>query len=320
MRPQRHLPVCKPRPKGVMIPSAAPPPSSPRPSFVPRAPAAAAQPWLIMDVGMLWGLDTRFYLAKGFRVVGIEARPDVVAHTRCAFAADISAGNLEIVHCAVASRAGPVPFWVFPDKDEWGTLDRGFAERNIGRGLAHHIETVPGRRFEQVLAEHGIPYFLKIDIEGADLLCLAALAEFEERPPYVSIELNLSATEAALEPLRRLRELGYSRFQLVNQALNPARRPPRPAREGDYVPTRFALGTSGLFGAELPGRWLDEAAAARRVAAVVRRDQRFGDEGRWANWATAGRACGRAAAIVRARRWWPGALRAAAWYDLHACK
>jgi hypothetical protein len=73
-----------------------------------------------------------------------------------------------------------------------------------------------------------------------------------------------------------------------------------------------------LFGAELPRRWLDEAAAAGRIAAAVRRDRRFGDEGRWAGWATAGRACGRAAAMMRARRWWPGALRAASWYDLHA--
>ncbi|MGN6592033.1 MAG: FkbM family methyltransferase [Terriglobales bacterium] len=293
---------------------------APRPRFASSTFAPAAQPSLIMDVGMLWGQDTRFYLAKGFRVVGIEARPDVVAHTRRAFAEEVATGSLEIVHCAVASQEGPVPFWVFPDKDEWGTLDRGFAQRNLSRGLSHRVETVPGRRFEQVLAEYGIPYFLKIDIEGADLLCLAALAEFRDRPAYLSIELNLASAPAALEPLRRLRELGYSRFQLVNQALNPARRPPRPALEGDYVPTRFAPGTSGLFGAELPGRWLDKAAAARRIAAAVRRDQRFGDGGRWARWAVAGRACTRAAALCRARRWWSGALRAAPWYDLHATR
>ncbi|HEY8054687.1 MAG TPA: hypothetical protein VIE13_02110 [Terriglobales bacterium] len=281
---------------------------------------AIEQPRLIYDVGMLWGLDARFYLAKGFRVVGIEARPDVVAHNHPAFAAEVAAGELEIVHCAVAAEDGPVRFWVFPDKDEWGTLDPGFAARNLARGLAHRVETVPGRQFGELLQEHGMPYYLKIGTEGADLLCLAALAEFATRPPYVSIELNLASPEAALEPLRRLRELGYSQFQVVNQALNPARRPPRKALEGDYVPTRFALGTSGLFGAELPRRWLDEAAAAGRIAAAVRRDQRFGDEGRWAGWATAGRACSRAAATMRARRWWPGALGAASWYDLHACK
>lgn len=281
---------------------------------------AIEQPRLIYDVGMLWGLDARFYLAKGFRVVGIEARPDVVAHNRRAFATEVASGDLEIVHCAVAAEDGPVRFWVFPDKDEWGTLDPGFAARNLARGLAHRVEMVPGRQFGALLQEYGIPYYLKIDIEGADLLCLDALAEFATRPPYISIELNLASPEAALEPLRRLRELGYSRFQLVNQALNPSRRPPRDPREGEYVPIRFAMGASGLFGAELPGRWLDEGTVARRIASAVRHDQLLGDGGRWANLATAGRACGRAAAMVRARRWWPGAFRAASWYDLHACR
>jgi hypothetical protein len=38
-----------------------------------------------------------------------------------------------------------------------------------------------------------MPYYLKIDIEGADLLCLKALEKFEEKPKYISIEAGVTA-------------------------------------------------------------------------------------------------------------------------------
>jgi len=51
-------------------------------------------------------------------------------------------------------------------------------------------------------------------------------------------------------------ELGYDRFQAVEQSLLPLKQsPPRPPREGLDAEWTFPEGASGLFGAELPDAW-----------------------------------------------------------------
>ncbi len=55
---------------------------------------------------------------------------------------------------------------------------------------------------------------------------------------------------------------GYDRFQIVNQARHANVESPNPAREGEYVQTRFHGHMSGLFGLDLPAeKWTtyDEA-------------------------------------------------------------
>ena len=56
---------------------------------------------LILDIGMHLGEDTEYYLARGFRVVAIEANPELVAVCKEKFRSDIQQGNLEILHGAI---------------------------------------------------------------------------------------------------------------------------------------------------------------------------------------------------------------------------
>src|ERR1700682_4847835 len=63
---------------------------------------------LIYDVGMHEGEDTRFYIERGFKVVGIEANPQLVARIRETFARQIAEGKLQIVDKAIASTQGKV--------------------------------------------------------------------------------------------------------------------------------------------------------------------------------------------------------------------
>jgi len=262
---------------------------------------------MIMDVGMHSGKDAQFYLAKGFRVVAIEARPDLVAANCGRFAGEIQSGLLEIIHCAVAETDGTAPFWVFPGKDDWGTLDRRYAQRNINRGQQFYIIEVPCRPFTQILECHGIPYYLKIDIEGADMLCVRALHRFSQRPTYVSLELTMSTFDEAFEGLAQLYSLGYRRFKIVNQALNPYRCCPSPALEGDYTPMAFDTEMSGPFGEEAPGDWCDAESTLAEIRHILKVESLFSREGRFGRfgWIYNGIAC-------RIGREPTG------WYDLHA--
>jgi hypothetical protein len=64
--------------------------------------------------------------------------------------------------------------------------------------------------FDSVLAQYGVPYYLKIDIERASRHCLQALSP-PDVPPYISIEAHTVAY------LGMLSMLGYDEFKLVDQ-------------------------------------------------------------------------------------------------------
>jgi FkbM family methyltransferase len=217
---------------------------------------------LIYDVGMHQGEDTEFYLHKGFRVVGFEALPENIRICRAKFADFLQTGQLVIVEGAIiapelsARGRGMVPFYRNESLSVWGTVSSEWAERNRKLGLPSTVIEVEPVDFKDALQTHGVPHYLKIDIEGSDMTCISALSSFSERPDYVSLESSKVGICDAKRELAILRSLGYDRFQAVEQSSLPAvHRPPLPAREGQYIDHAFVPGSSGLFGAELPGAW-----------------------------------------------------------------
>lgn len=205
---------------------------------------------LIFDIGMHRGHDTRFYLDKGFRVVALDANPGLCAAARQLFAADLAQGRLQIVDAALHARAGEsVTFYINPRKDDWSSLNAGSARRE---GDEVQEVCAPGVTLAELLERHGVPRYIKCDIEGADEEFARQLNAWRgAMPAFVSIEAQ------SLEAISFLSGAGYDRFQLVNQWLLPSVVPPEPAREGRYAAARFDGHSSGLFGHELqPGGWV----------------------------------------------------------------
>jgi FkbM family methyltransferase len=151
---------------------------------------SAVQEDLIMDVGMHVGNDTAFYLSKGFRVVAIEADPTLVCRARHAFTEPLSQGRLTIIEGAIAEKTGTTTFYANRYKDDWGSTDQAFARRNELLGAPGTQIKVAAVTFDQILNAYGTPYYLKIDIEGKDHLCLEALRHCGRRPRYISIEMD----------------------------------------------------------------------------------------------------------------------------------
>jgi FkbM family methyltransferase len=165
---------------------------------------------LIYDVGMNNGDDTAYYLSLGFRVVSIEANPELVHQAKVRFAREIESGRLTIMAIDVADREGEHPFWVCEMTSRWSSFDRAHA--SWGNSTNHQI-LVPCKRFETILAQHGVPHFCKIDIQGNDLLCLEGFKSCNV-PKYLSIEAN----NLNLGHLDMLAALGYSLFKCISQA------------------------------------------------------------------------------------------------------
>ena len=235
---------------------------------------------LIYDLGLHRGEDTEFYLKKGFSVVAVEANPMLATEVQRRFQAYIKTGQLIIENAAISDddRAS-IPFFVCDNVSVWGTTQADWAERNLMAGAEMREISVPSTRFASLIARHGVPYYLKMDIEGADTLCLRDLRTIEDRPKYISLESSLSSFEELVEEFSLFQALGYTRFKIVPQHQVHRQRLPRPSREGQYVSHTFANGSSGAFGDELPGEWIDLQAAIRRFMAIYRKHRLTGPHG-----------------------------------------
>jgi FkbM family methyltransferase len=246
---------------------------------------------LIYDVGMHKGEDSEFYLNKGFRVVAFEANPELVSFCKVRLKSFIDRGRLEIVEGAIVDmdtiEAGQkkIRFYKNEQDSTWGTVCADWAERNSRLGTTSSIIEVDVINFAEVVQENGVPHFLKIDVEGFDLVCLKTLRNFQERPDYVSIESDKTSYVNIKHEIGTLIALGYDSFQAIEQStLRLAQSPPNPPREGQYVGQRFEFGSSGLFGSELNDEWKSKKEILRQYRAILLGYYLLGDDGILNQW------------------------------------
>ena len=201
---------------------------------------------LIMDIGMNDGHDSLFYLQKGFRVVAVEANPVLVERACLQLSQFIESGQLIIEQVGLADAAGELTFYQNLDNDHWSSFRKDWGTRQGTRYRELVVSCVPP---QTLFERYGIPYYLKIDIEGHDIDVVRALHTFPDRPRYLSIEEHEAFYFAELW------SLGYRHFKLVNQFKLNQVKCPFPPSEGRYVDAVFDGTTSGPFGQETPGSW-----------------------------------------------------------------
>jgi FkbM family methyltransferase len=235
---------------------------------------------LIFDVGMHIGRDTEFYLKKGFKVVAIEANPKLVASGQVKFKDSIDRGDLIICDSAIADYEGEIEFYINDQHDDWGTISTEFASRNEKIGTQNVKVKVKCQPFLSILNQYDNPYYIKIDIEGADTLCLKDLYHAKSRPKYISIEAGLLSFDQVFTELSLLWNLGYRSFKIVNQALNSKIKPLNPPLEGVYADYAFDGSCSGPFGEEAPGQWLDIEQTLSRYKKILWESKYFGANGK----------------------------------------
>ena len=245
---------------------------------------------LVFDIGLHNGDDAAYYLDLGYLVVGVEANPQLAAQCTLRFENEIRQGRLKVINAGVLKEPGEFTFYRNLRDDGWSSF---LPEKGKNGGEWEELK-IPCVTTQQLIEEHGKPFFMKVDIEGADLQTLQSITP-ATAPAYVSLELN------CVDPiLERLIELGYSAFKFVNGETywptppifdhqigwrllrkigrlapffrNGISRLPqrlRPNSEydppGKYSPAGYPFGpySSGPFGEQAAGSWLTSAAAIR---------------------------------------------------------
>jgi FkbM family methyltransferase len=240
---------------------------------------------LIYDVGMHNGDDTAYYLHRGFRVLAIEADPTLCSKASIQFKEEIDRGQLTVLNIGITPEPGLLDFWVCETTSVWNSFDRRSASRD---NSPHHSIQVSCQTFDWVLKNYGTPYYLKVDIEGYDHLCIEALPIGGDLPKYISVELG--EIDSFVE---RFEALGYTGYKCISQYnFLPLQLPPakemlnferwhrllmsrnlvarvicktlgrerlwnsilQSRRQGNWT---FQEGSSGPFGEDTPGRWVN---------------------------------------------------------------
>ena len=238
---------------------------------------------LIYDIGMHRGEDTDYYLKKGFRVIGFEADPELIEYCKSRFLPAIERGRLVIVEGAIVEQqfgetvGRTVKFYRNLENSVWGTINDTWVHKNEKLGTHYRVVEVKGVDFTECLKKYGIPYYMKIDIEGSDTICLRSLLGFEPRPSYVSMESEKVSFEKLRKELNLLEQLGYDELQAIQQGSVHCQAEPTSSHEGVYVGHAFQQGSSGLFGKDLPGGWKSKGQILREYKMIFILYRLFGD-------------------------------------------
>ncbi|OLD57869.1 MAG: hypothetical protein AUI54_01070 [Acidobacteria bacterium 13_1_40CM_2_56_5] len=216
---------------------------------------------LIYDMGVNKGEDTRFYLEKGFRVVGVEANPTIYRRLLHEFRDALNDGTFILLNVGVWKERGTLPFYANLDNDHWSSFS---ADHGCRHNTRFEVVNIPCITIQDLLAEYGVPRYMKIDLEGADKMIVNHLLDVSIKPKFISAE------EYGVKALHDLHGAGYRAFKIVAQRDKTATIPPSPSKEGHYVYKTFTGYDSGLFGLELQGEWMSYEETVRHYTGAVR--------------------------------------------------
>jgi FkbM family methyltransferase len=165
---------------------------------------------LVFDVGANVGNRTKVFLRLGARVVAVEPQPECARLLAEAFRGD----SRLTIECEALGRAPGAAELKLSDASTISSMSAGWidAVRSSGRFAQYHWDhTVPVRvtTLDDLIERHGVPAFVKIDVEGFEYEVLAGLSA---PLPALSFEFTPEWSEAAFACLAHLERLGIRRF------------------------------------------------------------------------------------------------------------
>jgi FkbM family methyltransferase len=167
---------------------------------------------LVFDIGGHVGDRVAAFRRLGARVVAVEPQPALATTLRFLFGRD---RGVIIEQVAVGGRCGAVALRLNLENPTVSTASAAFiaaADGAPGWEGQHWTRTieVPLTTLDQLAARHGVPRFIKIDVEGYEAEVLAGLSS---PIPALSFEFTTIQRTVARDCIARCTAIGYRKFE-----------------------------------------------------------------------------------------------------------
>ncbi|HLG45751.1 MAG TPA: FkbM family methyltransferase [Reyranella sp.] len=166
---------------------------------------------LVFDIGAHVGDRIGSFRRLGARVVAVEPQPALHRTLRLLYGRD---PQISLVPAAIGRTAGTAEMKINPANPTISTLSDAFiaASRDAtgwqGEAWPRSVN-VPVTTLNALIAAHGRPAFIKLDVEGFEAEALAGLSR---AVPALSFEFTTIQRPVALACLERCTALGYTEF------------------------------------------------------------------------------------------------------------
>ena len=183
---------------------------------------------LVFDIGAHVGDRIASFRRLGARIVAVEPQPALHRTLRLLYGRDPC---VVLVPAAVGRAVGMAEMKINPGNPTISTLSDAFIGATRGaagwEGEAWpQTVSVPVITLDALIAVHGRPAFIKLDVEGFEAEALACLSQ---PVPALSFEFTTIQRPVALACLERCTALGYTQFNAAlgeSQALGEWRSAP----------------------------------------------------------------------------------------------
>jgi FkbM family methyltransferase len=166
---------------------------------------------LVFDIGAHVGDRVAVFRKLGARVVAAEPQPALVKTLRLFYGRD---RNVVIEPVAIGREPGTLDLQINVDNPTVSTASADFVAAATsasgweGQSWSKRVR-VPVATLDELIARHGMPAFIKIDVEGFEAEALAGLSR---APKALSFEFTTIQREIAHACIDRCVALGYVRF------------------------------------------------------------------------------------------------------------
>ncbi|MBX2999737.1 MAG: FkbM family methyltransferase [Caldilineaceae bacterium] len=166
---------------------------------------------LCFDIGAHVGSRVSLWARMGARCVAVEPLPHCMRLLRRLFGDNPA---ITLVEAAIGDRAGRQILYLNPQNPTIATLSQSWIaavqrRRDFAAITWDEEIDVAVTTLDALIAQHGLPTFCKIDVEGSELAVLAGLSQ---PISLVSLEYTPADMESALRCIERLCELGDYEF------------------------------------------------------------------------------------------------------------
>jgi FkbM family methyltransferase len=169
---------------------------------------------LAFDIGSHVGDRIGAFRRAGARAVALEPQPDCARAIRAIYAGD---PGVVLVEAACGAKPGSLTLHINSANPTVTTASRAFVAAADGAGgwegqIWDREISVPVTTLDALIAAHGLPHFVKIDVEGFEADVLAGLTR---AVPALSFEFTTIQREVAYACLDRLTVIGPYRFNIA---------------------------------------------------------------------------------------------------------